>query len=68
MECRIFFKFIKQNLNIKTLFGTTENAVYNQIFIALIAYVLLKFLHNKIIENIRFIKLNFATFFRGFLN
>ena len=66
VEC--FFRFIKQNLNIKRLFGTTENAVYNQIFIALIAYVLLKFLHNEIIKNIRFTTLNFATFFRKFLN
>ncbi|MGL4989593.1 MAG: IS4 family transposase [Sarcina sp.] len=66
VEC--FFRFIKQNLNVKTLFGTTENAVYNQLFIALIAYVLLKFLHNKTIENPRFNKLSFARFFRKFLN
>ena len=26
-----FFKFIKQNLNVKRLFGTTQNAVYNQL-------------------------------------
>lgn len=66
VEC--FFRFIKQNLNVKNLFGTTENSVYNQLFIALIAYVLLKFLHNKIIENDRFKRLSFAEFFRKFLN
>ena len=66
VEC--FFRFIKQNLNVTNLFGTTENAVYNQIFIALVAYVLLKFLHNKTIENIRFSRLSFATFLRKFLN
>ncbi|MCP3763641.1 IS4 family transposase [Domibacillus sp. A3M-37] len=37
-----FFRWIKQNLNVPVLFGTTENAVYNQLFAALIAYVLLK--------------------------
>ena len=62
-------KFLnRKSLNIKTLFGTTENAVYNQLFIALIAYVLLKFLHNEIIKNLRFKKLSFAKFFRKFLN
>ncbi|WP_443146922.1 hypothetical protein [Paenibacillus sp. 23TSA30-6] len=29
-------------MNIPTLFGTTENAVYGQLFCALIVYVLLK--------------------------
>ncbi|WP_084764328.1 transposase [Clostridium massiliamazoniense] len=66
VEC--FFRFIKQNLNVTNLFGTTENAVYNQIFIALAAYVLLKFLHNETIENIRFSRLSFDTFLRKFLN
>jgi hypothetical protein len=40
-----FFRWIKQNLNVPVLFGTTKNAVFNQLFAALIAYVLLKFLH-----------------------
>jgi hypothetical protein len=30
---------IKQHLNIPTLFGTTKNAVYGQLFSALIVYV-----------------------------
>jgi hypothetical protein len=38
-KCRwrieIFFKWIKQNLRIKTFFGTTENAVKTQIWIAI---------------------------------
>ena len=66
VEC--FFRFIKQNFNVKNLFGTTKNSVYNQLFIALIAYVLLKFIHNKTIKNIRFSKLSFSTFLRKFLN
>lgn len=40
-----FFRWIKQNLNVPVLFGTTPNAVFNQLFAAMIAYVLLKYLH-----------------------
>ena len=40
-----FFRWIKQNLNVPVLFGTTENAVFNQLFAAMIAYVILKWLH-----------------------
>src|SRR4051794_13280849 len=40
-----FFRWMKQNLNVPVLFGTTKNAVFNQLFAALIAYVLLKWLH-----------------------
>lgn len=40
-----FFRWIKQSLNVPTLFGTTENAVFNQLFAALTAYVILKWLH-----------------------
>ena len=37
-----FFKLIKQNLQIKTFLGTSENACKSQIFIALICYLLLE--------------------------
>jgi putative transposase len=40
-QIELFFKWIKQNLNIKTFWGTSENAVYTQIWIALIVSVLL---------------------------
>ncbi|KKB38132.1 IS4 family transposase [Bacillus thermotolerans] len=45
-----FFKWMKQHLKIKSFFGKSENAVYNQIWIALITYCLevllqLKFSH-----------------------
>ena len=62
-----FFRWIKQNLNVPVLFGTTKNAVFNQLFAALIAYVLLKFLHvqgSK--KNVRK-PLSFAGFTRLFL-
>jgi hypothetical protein len=41
-QIELFFRWIKQHLNVPTLFGTTENAVYGQLFSALIVYVLLK--------------------------
>jgi IS4 transposase len=43
-QIEVFFRWIKQHLNIPTLFGTTENAVYGQLYTALIVFVLLKWL------------------------
>jgi len=40
----IFFKFLKQNLKIKTFVGTSANAVKIQIWTALIAMLILRFL------------------------
>lgn len=40
-----FFKTLKQNLKIKSFVGTTENALLIQIWTALIALLLLKWLH-----------------------
>jgi len=39
-EIEIFFRTIKQNLKIKRFFGTSSNAVFTQIWIAMIAYLL----------------------------
>jgi len=39
-QIELFFKWIKQYLRIKTFFGTTENAVKTQIWIAISIYVL----------------------------
>lgn len=44
-QIEIFFKTLKQNLKIKTFIGTTENALRIQIWTALLALVLLKWLH-----------------------
>ncbi|MGR6764019.1 transposase [Paenibacillus sp. T2-29] len=41
-QMEVFFRWIKQHLNIPTLFGATPNAVYGQLFCAFIVYVLLK--------------------------
>nr|WP_281247283.1 IS4 family transposase [Domibacillus mangrovi] len=57
-----FFRWIKQNLNVPVLFGRTENAVYNQLFAALIAYVLLKWLYNQTKVSITHDKLSLAGF------
>lgn len=40
-QIELFFKWIKQNLKIKTFFGTSKNAVWSQIWIALILYLLI---------------------------
>ena len=38
----LFFRWIKQNLKIRRFMGTSENAVRTQVFIALIAYLLVR--------------------------
>jgi len=43
-QIELFFKWIKQNLKIKTFLGTTENAVLTQIWIAMIYYLLLAYI------------------------
>ena len=39
-QIELFFKWIKQNLRIKAFFGTSENAVKTQVWIAISIYVL----------------------------
>ncbi len=39
-QIELFFRWIKQNLRIKTFYGTSDNAVKTQIWIALCIYVL----------------------------
>jgi IS4 transposase len=41
-DIELFFKAMKQNLQIKSFVGTSENAVKSQIFIALISFLLLE--------------------------
>jgi hypothetical protein len=41
----LFFKWIKQHVKIKSFYGTSQRAVENQIYIALIAYCLLLLVH-----------------------
>jgi Domain of unknown function (DUF4372)/Transposase DDE domain len=45
-QIELFFKALKQNLKIKSFVGTSENALRIQIWTALIALLLLKWLHH----------------------
>jgi len=45
-EIELFFKALKQNLKVKSFVGTTENALRIQIWTALIAILLLKWMHH----------------------
>ena|SRR5688572_30320792 len=47
-DIELFFKAMKQNLQIKTFLGTSENAVKSQIYIALITYLLLELINRTI--------------------
>ncbi len=70
-QVELFFKWIKQNLKIKTFLGTSKNAVMTQIWIAMIYYLLLsyikyqtKYKHSllvltRIIKEVIFFKTNF---------
>ena len=46
-QIELFFKALKQNLKVKTFIGTSENAVKTQIWTALIAILLLKYMQLK---------------------
>lgn len=45
-QIELFFKALKQNLKVKTFVGTSQNALRIQIWTALIALLLLKWLHH----------------------
>ena len=45
-QVELFFKALKQNLKVKTFVGTSENALRIQIWTALIALLLLKWMHH----------------------
>ena len=47
-DIELFFKALKQNLQVKTFWGTSENAVNSQIFVALINYLLLELIKRTI--------------------
>lgn len=46
-QIELFFKALKQNLKVKTFVGTSENALFIQIWTALIAMLLIKYLQFK---------------------
>ena len=47
-QIELFFKWIKQNLRIKSFFGRSENAVKTQIWIAVAVYVLVAILKKRL--------------------
>jgi len=47
-QVELFFKWIKQHLRIKTFFGTSENAVKSQIWIAISVYVLVAIIKKRL--------------------
>jgi len=47
-QVELFFKWIKQHLRIKAFFGTSENAVRSQIWIAVSAYVLVAIVKKRL--------------------
>jgi len=46
-QIELFFRWIKQNLRIKTFYGTSENAVRTQIWVAISVYVLVAIIKKR---------------------
>jgi len=46
-EIELFFKWIKQNLKVKSFYGTSPNAVKTQIWIAMIVYLILAIIKER---------------------
>jgi len=44
----LFFKWIKQNLRIKHFFGTSDNALKTQVWIAICVYVLVAIIRKEL--------------------
>jgi Transposase DDE domain len=47
-QVELFFKWIKQHLRIKAFYGTSENAVKTQIWIAITVYVLVAIIKKRL--------------------
>lgn len=60
-----FFRWIKQNLKIKTFLGTSANAVLTQIWIALCVYLLLSFMKYKAKLGVSITKIISISFLEG---
>jgi hypothetical protein len=48
-QVELFFKWIKQHLRIKSFFGTSENAVKTQVWIAVSVYVLVAIVNKRLV-------------------
>jgi hypothetical protein len=68
-QIEVFFRWIKQHLNVPKLFGKTKNSVYNQLFAAFMVYVLLKWLFDVMKDKVPcFVKLTFLEFMQFLQN
>jgi hypothetical protein len=47
-QVELFFKWIKQNLQIKAFYGTSDNAVRTQVWIAISVYVLVAIVRREL--------------------
>jgi hypothetical protein len=47
-KVELFFKWIKQHLKIKSFWGTSENAVKTQVYIAMITYILIAIIKQQL--------------------
>jgi IS4 transposase len=47
-QVELFFKWIKQHLSIRRFFGTAENAVKSQVWIAVATYVLVAIVRKRL--------------------
>ena len=50
-QVELFFKWIKQHLRIKKFYGTSENAVKSQIWVAVSVYVLVAIIKKKLVTD-----------------
>jgi hypothetical protein len=57
-QVELFFKWIKQHLRIKAFYGTSENAVKTQIWIALSVYVLVAIVRKRLALDVSLYKQN----------
>ena len=53
-QIELFFKWIKQHLKIKSYVSTSENGIRIQVWCAMITYLLLREIHNKVAKSIDF--------------
>ncbi|QQK77636.1 IS4 family transposase [Salicibibacter cibarius] len=63
-QIELFHRFLKQHLNLNHFFGTTPNAVYGQLFCAIMVYMVLRFLYNQLAPVWRMTRRTFIQFAR----
>ena len=59
-----FFKWLKQHLNLSTIFGTSKNSVYTQLYTALLTHVILNGVYRILNKRISYKKLSLLEFAR----